>query len=77
MRLIDADELKRKLKETAPGLKWIFNEIDNAPTIMPKKEKIINMREPTPEERESIDKYIKSISKPTGVNFGILEEDKE
>lgn len=33
MRLIDADELKRKLKETAPGLKWIFNEIDNAPTI--------------------------------------------
>ena len=27
------------------------------------------MRDATKEERESVDKYIKSISKPTGVNF--------
>lgn len=28
-----------------------------------------NMREATHEENESINNYIKSISKPTGVNF--------
>lgn len=28
-----------------------------------------SMREATKEERESVDNYIKSISKPTGVNF--------
>ena len=33
------------------------------------------MRDATLEERESIDKYIKSISKPTGVKFGALEQE--
>jgi len=33
------------------------------------------MRDATFEERESIDKYIKSISKPTGVKFGALEQE--
>ena len=32
-------------------------------------EKTIKLREPTKEERESVDRYIKSISNPTGVNF--------
>ena len=32
------------------------------------------MRDATPEERESIDKYIKSISKPTGINFWDLTD---
>jgi len=32
------------------------------------------MRDATPEERESIAKYIKSISKPTGVNFWDLAD---
>ena len=41
----------------------------------PKAEKVIKMRDATPEERELIDKYIKSISKPTGVNFGALEQE--
>ena len=41
----------------------------------PKTEKVIKMRDATPEERESIDKYIKSISKPTGVNFWDLEQE--
>lgn len=27
------------------------------------------MREPTKEEKESVDSYLKSISKPTGINF--------
>jgi len=35
----------------------------------PKTEKVIKMRDATTEERESVDKYVKSISKPTGVNF--------
>lgn len=33
------------------------------------------MRRPTPEERESIEKYVKSISKPTGVNFWDLVQE--
>ena len=33
------------------------------------------MRDATPEERESIDKYIKSISKPTGVDFWNSEQE--
>lgn len=37
-------------------------------------EKSFKMRDATPEEREAVDKYIKSISKPTGVNFGDLED---
>lgn len=28
-----------------------------------------NMREATSEEKESVNEYIKSISKPTGINF--------
>ncbi len=32
------------------------------------------MRDATREELESVDKYIKSISKPTGVNFFALLE---
>lgn len=40
-----------------------------------KSVKVIKMREPTPEERESIDKYIKSISKPTVVSFWDLEQE--
>lgn len=38
------------------------------------EEKVFKMRDATPEERESIDKYIKSISKPTGVNFWDLAD---
>lgn len=37
-------------------------------------EKVFKMRDATPEERESIDKYIKSISKPTGLNFWDLAD---
>ena len=37
-------------------------------------EKSFKMRDATPEEQESIDKYIKSISKPTGVNFWNLAD---
>ena len=34
-----------------------------------KTEKVIKMRDVTPEEREIINKYIKSISEPTGINL--------
>lgn len=40
-----------------------------------KKINDINMRDATPEERESINKYIKSISKPTGVDFWDLKQE--
>ena len=36
-----------------------------------------NMREPTKEERESVRKYIESISKPTDVNFYDLLDGKD
>ena len=41
----------------------------------PKTEKVVKMRDATPEERESVNKYIKSISKPTGVDFWDLEQE--
>ena len=37
--------------------------------------KAIKMREATSEERESVDKYIKNISKPTGVDFWNLKQE--
>lgn len=37
---------------------------------------IDEMRDTTPEEQEAIDKYIKSISKPTGVNIFDFYEDE-
>lgn len=40
-------------------------------------EKSFKMRDATPEEREAVDKYIKSISKPTGVNVFDFYEDEE
>ena len=40
----------------------------------PKTEKIIKMRDATLEEQKAIDKYIKSVSKPIGVDFWDLEQ---
>lgn len=40
-------------------------------------EKSFKMRDATPEEQEAIDKYIKSISKPTGVNVFDFYKDKQ
>ena len=34
------------------------------------------MREATKQERESVDRYIRSISKPTGINFYDYDENK-
>ena len=39
----------------------------------PKTDKVIKMRDATPEEQKSVDDYIKSISKPTGINFWDLD----
>lgn len=56
---------------------FIIKFIEDLPSIQPKPktEKVIKMRDLTPEERELIDKYIKSISKPTGINFWDLEQE--
>ena len=45
--------------------------------IIPKgqENKVIKIREATPEERESIAKYINNISKLTGVSFENLEQE--
>lgn len=40
----------------------------------PKTEKVIKMRDATLEEQKSVDDYIKSISKPTDVDFWDLEQ---
>jgi len=37
--------------------------------------KVISMRDATPEEQKSVENYIKSISKPTGVDFETLEQE--
>ena len=50
-------------------------EIIEALEQEPKSEKVFKMRRPTPEERESVDKYVKSISKSTGVDFWNLEQE--
>ena len=39
------------------------------------EEKAIKMRDATSEEQKSVDDYIKSISKPTGVDFWDLEQE--
>ena len=39
-----------------------------------KTEKVIKIRDATPEERESVDAYIKSISKPTEIEFDEEQE---
>ena len=39
------------------------------------EEWLSSMRDPTPEEWDSINNYIESISRPTGVNiFGLMDE---
>ena len=52
-------------------------EVEKLPSVRPqeqKTEKVFKMRDATPEEREAIDKYIKSISKPTGIDFWDLDK---
>ena len=49
--------------------------IESEYTSQPETEKFVKIREATPEERESVDKYIKSTSKPTGVDFWDLEQE--
>ena len=43
----------------------------------PKTEKVFKMRDATSEEQEAVDKYIKSISKPTGINIFDFYENRE
>ena len=51
-----------------------YRMIRELSSVQPKTEKVIKMRDATPEERELIGKYIKSISKPTGVDFRDLNQ---
>lgn len=50
-----------------------WNVIEALPSVNPQP----IMRDATPEEQEAIDRYIKSISKPTGVNIFDFYEDEE
>ena len=51
----------------------VVNPASLFPDKEPKTEKVFKMRNATPEERKSVDDYIKSISKPTGVDFWDLK----
>lgn len=53
----------------------LFDSIHKLPSVNQQESVIIKMRDATPEERESIYKYINSISKPTGVDFWNLEQE--
>lgn len=57
----EAEEMAIQALEQEPSVSEIPNNCE--------------MRDATLEERESIDKYIKSISKPTGVKFGALDQE--
>ena len=57
----EAEEMAIQALEQEPSVSEIPNNCE--------------MRDATLEERESIDKYIKSISKPTGVKFEALEQE--
>ena len=77
MPIVDIFGARRKwLEKYAPYFEC-ENAVEQLPPVKqePKTEKVIKMRDATPEERESIDKYIKSISKPTGVDFWDLEQE--
>ena len=58
--IYDADKWRESCRVIS---EWLEQE--------PKTEKVIKMRDATPEEQKSVNDYIKSISKPTGVDFGI------
>lgn len=56
--------------------KAVLNDMPNK--IIEEAEELFGeMREATPEEQQSIDNYLKSISTPTGVNLFDLLEDNE
>ena len=66
------------LMQIKMGGKELYKAVYDLPPVKqePKTEKVIKMRDATPEERESIDKYIKSISKATIAqeNFSLLQK---
>ena len=45
--------------------------------VTKRAERVFKMRDATPEEQKSVDDYIKSISKPTGVNFWNLDDNDD
>ena len=58
--IYDADKWRESCRVIS---EWLEQE--------PKTEKVIKMRDATPEEQKSVNDYIKSISKPTGIEFDI------
>lgn len=64
-------EAQEDSKECYYELRQAIKDLSPVKPQEPKTEKVIKMRDATPEEQEAIAKYIKSISKPTGVEFDI------
>jgi hypothetical protein len=57
-----------------------YPQVDGiTPTVVAQAdgEKSFKMRDATPEEQKSVDDYIKSISKPTGINFWDLDDNDD
>lgn len=51
-----------------------YPQVDGiTPTVLAQADGKRKMRDATPEEQKSVDDYIKSISKPTGINFWDLD----
>ena len=74
----EREEAARIIKECKDkGFKHTFCTLNEYHTALDTAIKALEqepMRDATPEERVSVDKYIKSISKPTGVDFRNLEQ---
>lgn len=69
------EEINKRIMQACKNT-WnenVCKEIEESLEQEQKAKKVIKMRDATPEERESIDKYIKSISTTTGVDFWDLE----
>ena len=76
----DAEECKELMTDINGDTVYVvrmsdIRQLSSVNLQEPKTEKVLKMRDATPEERESVDKYVKSISKPTGVNFDTLVQE--
>ena len=73
------DDTKELFISEAFAKDVIYNRVPNTvieawmPLPEPYKVESEEMRNATPEEQKSVDNYIKSISKPTGVNFELWD----
>ena len=64
-------EAQEDSKECYYEIRQAIKDLSPVKPQEPKIEKVIKMRDATPEEQKSVNDYIKSISNPTGIEFDI------